>query len=138
MPTGVPVSIRRAAEAATLQFDWLLPADKPMLRVADIVAATGMKTTFIEELFAEKCHRYEKPGAARPPMRIPRAFAVELLVKSAKYAAADKVDAVASCFREFEFAELLELQKRLDAEIRRKGVPANIRETPTAPSAAPR
>jgi hypothetical protein len=92
-----------ARPVAQLQFDWLLPADKPMLRVADIVAATGMKTTFVEEWFVTsgKCHRYEKQDAKRPPMRIPRAFAVELLISSAKYTADDKREAVASLAREF-------------------------------------
>ena len=58
-----------------LQFDWL--PDQPMLRVADVVAATGMQTTYVEEYFAEKCHRYPSKTNARPAMRIPRAFAVE-------------------------------------------------------------
>ena len=64
------------AKARQLNFDWLVP-DKPMLRVGDVMAATGMQQTFVEDFFAAKCHRY---GAGdervRPPMRIPRAFAI--------------------------------------------------------------
>lgn len=105
-----------------LNFDWLLP-EGPMLKVAAIAAATGMQTTFVEEHFAEKCHRYAGDSRKRPPMRIPRAFVVALLVESAKYTAGDKVEAVASCFREFDAAELLELRAAIDTRLRKLAGP---------------
>lgn len=109
----------RRSSAIQLQFDWL--PDKPMLRVADIVAATGMQTTFVEEWFAEKCHRYgDGDGRVRPAMRIPRAFVIALLVRSAKYDAATKLQAIGSCFRECSAQELLHLRAELDAHLRRK------------------
>lgn len=100
MPT-VAANVRKAAAAATLQFDWLLPADRPMLKVADVVTATGMRTTWVEEWFAEKCHRYHEDKAARPPMRIPRAFVLQLLIASAKYDVETKLQSVEGLAREF-------------------------------------
>ncbi|MCX6953370.1 MAG: hypothetical protein NTV51_14555 [Verrucomicrobia bacterium] len=101
---SVAANVRRAAEQATLQFDWLVP-DRPMLRVVDVVTATGMRTTFIEELFADKCHRYGADSRERAPMRIPRAFVIELLIKSAKYDAETKLQAVMGLAREFTAEE---------------------------------
>ncbi|ACB76679.1 hypothetical protein [Opitutus terrae] len=102
--------VRQAAAAATLQFDWLLP-DKPFLRVAEIAARTGLGTTFIEEAFgaAGKCHRYNGGDGKRDTLRIPRAFAIELLVRSAKYDAETKVQAVESLAREFAPDEALRI-----------------------------
>jgi hypothetical protein len=102
-------NIRKAAAAATLQFDWLLPADRPMLKVAEVVALTGMRTTWVEEYFAEKCHRYTGEESKRPPMRIPRAFVLELLVASAKYTAEEKVLSVESLASEFSPEECLRI-----------------------------
>lgn len=102
--SALTANVRKAAEEATLQFDWLVP-HKDMLKVAEVVAATGMQTTFIEEYFADKCHRYIPHERARAPMRIPRAFVLELLVKSAKYDAAAKLQSVMSLAREFTAEE---------------------------------
>lgn len=103
-----------------LSFDWLLP-EKPNLTVAEIAHATGMQTTFIEEYFAQRCHRYAEDERKRPPMRIPRAFAVQLLVTSAKYTAEEKLQAVASLFAEFGPRELLQLREALDARLKGTG-----------------
>ncbi len=106
-------NVRRAAAEATLTFDWLVP-DKPMLKVSEVVAATGMRTTFVEEWFADKCHRYGAAADGQPeteaervraPMRIPRAFVIELLARSAKYTPQDKLDAVMGLAREFTAEE---------------------------------
>ncbi len=110
---ALSANVRRAAEEATLQFDWLVP-DKAMLKVSEVVAATGMRTTFVEEWFAEKCHRYGAAADGQPeteaervraPMRIPRSFVIELLVRSAKYDAETKLQAVMGLAREFTAEE---------------------------------
>lgn len=108
MPT-LSANVRHAAAAATLQFDWLLPTTVPMLKVAEVVGLTGMRTTWVEEYFAEKCHRYSGEESKRPPMRIPRAFVLELLVASAKYTAEEKVLSVESLAREFTPEECLRI-----------------------------
>lgn len=117
---ALAATIRQAAAEATLQFDWLLPADRPMLRIAEIATATGMRSTFLEEWFAEKCHRYGADQRTRPAMRIPRAFAIELLVQSAKYTPADKLEAVQSLAREFTAEECEQIAAHFRATAAKK------------------
>lgn len=111
-------SIPRAPTPTQLAFTWL--PDKPMLKISEIVAATGMETTYLEEYFARKCHRFPSDTGARRAMRVPRAFALELLVTSAQFTADEKRDAVGSTFPEFALPDLLKLRAQLEAEIRRK------------------
>lgn len=128
---AVPANVRKAAAAATLSFNWV--PDKPQFRVAEVAALTGMQTTYLEEHFAAKCHRFPSASGARPAFRIPRAFVIELLVTTAKYTAEEKRDAVASTFREFDAVDLLQLRADLDAELRRKtGAPLSPQPPPAS------
>lgn len=121
MPATLPAPVRHAASKATLQFDWLL-GDRDFFHVAEIARKTGLSETSIEDYFktAEKYHGYNFAGGKRTSMRIPRAFVVELLVRSARYSADEKREAVASNFREFAAGDLGWLRTRLDEELRRK------------------
>lgn len=106
----LPAPVRHAAEKATLNFDWIVP-QKPMLRIREIAAATGMGETFIEDEFkaSEKFHAYNGGAGKRDSIRVPRLFVIELLVKSARYDAETKLDAALSILREFSGVELLRI-----------------------------
>lgn len=116
----VAASVRRAAAASTPHFDWLLPADRPHLTIAEISRLTHLGATFLEEHFEERCHRYNGGKGKRWAMRIPRAFVLELLVSSARYTAEEKRDAVAGLAREFTPAECRQIAAAYEAEARRQ------------------
>lgn len=111
-------NIRHAAAQATASFTWL--PDKPMLRIAEIATATGMETTYLEEYFARKCCRFPSETGARRAMRVPRSFAMELLVSSAQFTSDEQRDGVSSLFREFGLGDLVQMRAALEQEIRRK------------------
>jgi hypothetical protein len=111
MPS-ILASTRNAAAKATLNFDWQVPF-KPSFSLKEVAAMTGLSDSFIEKLFDEGSqiagHEYNGGKGERMTKRIPRLFVITLLVKSAKYDAETRVDAIISCLREFKGHELLNI-----------------------------
>lgn len=121
---------RHAAAAATPEFTFTVP-DRPFFSIRQLVGLLGMKATFLEELFEEKCHAWRSPKAGRPrrgkggeldaqgkplppkgqrpTLRVPRLFVIEALVQSARYDQASKVYALEGLAPEFTPAELRHL-----------------------------
>ncbi|MES2697283.1 MAG: hypothetical protein V4773_27710 [Verrucomicrobiota bacterium] len=129
--TALTANVRKAAADATLQFDWLL-GDKEFFRVGEIAGRLDLSTTKVEEMFADWCHRYPAGLSAekkreerrlvaasqgkeieergpRLAMRVPRAFVVHALVTSARYTAADKLNAITSLATQFSAEECLQI-----------------------------
>lgn len=123
---ALAANVRKAAAESTLQFDWLL-GDRQFFTFKSIAALTGMSDSFIEKLWDDAQHAlhlgghgYNAGNGLKSSKRVPRVFVVRLLVKSATYNADQKLDAVASCFREFTRHELETLQWLLASELKKK------------------
>ncbi len=105
-----PAQVRRAAAHATLSFDWLVPA-KPWFTPREVGNLVGMSDCFIEKLLDEgrqiAGHEYNGGAGKKFSKRVPRAFVINLLIKSARYDAETKLEAFLSCLREFSQQELL-------------------------------
>lgn len=102
--TGTPkqaISARAASPAP--EFDWLVPG-KQWFHLKEVAALIGMSETFVKSLLDTgdlAAHEWNAAGGERMSKRIPRAFVVSLLVKSARYDAETKLTAFLSCLREF-------------------------------------
>lgn len=109
MTARLPAPVRIAAAKSTLQFDWLVP-HKPSFSFKEVCAITGLSDSFIEKLFDAgrelSGHEYNGGRGERMTKRVPRTFLVALLIKSARYDAETKRDALVSCLREFGAADL--------------------------------
>ncbi len=110
MTAKLSAPVRQAAAKATLQFDWLVP-HKPSFSFREVCGITGLSDSFIEKLFDAgrelSGHEYNGGRGERMTKRVPRAFVIALLIKSARYDADTKRDALVSCLREFDAADLL-------------------------------
>lgn len=122
----VPASVRHAAADATLQFDWLL-GDKPFLTLKDLAGRTCLSDSFLEKLWDDKKsplhisgHEYNGGDGVRQTKRISRAFAVRLLVTSARYTGEEKRLAVISCAKDFSAEDCRAIAEAFIAEARRK------------------
>lgn len=115
MSAAAPVSVRKAAAEATLQFDWLL-GDKNFFSFLDLAGRLGLSDSFIEKLWDDKRHplhvsghEYNAGKGVRNTKRVARVFALRLLVSSARYTQDEKLNALLACLREFSADELLAL-----------------------------
>jgi hypothetical protein len=124
--TGSAASVRKAAAQDTLQFDWLL-GDKPFFTLRDLAGRLAVSDSFLEKLWDDKQsalhisgHEYNGGKGERNTKRIARAFAVRLLVKSARYNAEEKMLAVLSCASDFSASDCIEIAAKFQAEAMRK------------------
>lgn len=110
-------NVRKAAAEATLQFDWLL-GDRQWWSFKAVEGITGLSDSFVEKLWDDaqhdlhiSGHEYNGGKGLRNTKRVARAFVVQLLVKSARYDAEQKLHAYLSCLREFSAADLLTISR---------------------------
>lgn len=110
-------NVRHAAARDTLQFDWLL-GERQWWTFKAIESVTGLSDSFVEKLWDDAQHdlhiaghEYNAGKGQRMTKRVPRAFVVTLLVKSARYTASEKLDSYLSCLREFTREELITISR---------------------------
>lgn len=99
--TAAAASTRRAAEHATLELPFRVPA-KEWFTIREVAALTGLSDTTVEAIFdkakEEKRgelfgHEHNGGAGARMTKRIPRVFVVAYLVRTATY----DTDALVDC-----------------------------------------
>jgi len=107
MSAAAPVSVRRAAEKATLELPFKIPA-KEWFSLGEAAALCGMGETFMEKLFDSAAehgrgeifgHRHNAGAGARMTKRIPRIFVVAYMLKTATYDNDALVDCVTAALR---------------------------------------
>jgi hypothetical protein len=93
------------AEDGAARFDFLMPVNRQWFRLREAAELIGMGETFIEKLFDEGIqlsgHEYNAGTGRRMTKRIPRAFVIALLLKSARYDGDVKLQMFLSCLNEF-------------------------------------
>lgn len=95
-------------DRSQLQFDWLL-GDRQWWTLAAAASVCGVSESFLEKLFDEgkqlSGHEFNGGRGARMTKRIPRAWLVALLVNTARYGAATRLEAYLSCLKHFSREE---------------------------------
>jgi hypothetical protein len=95
-------SVSKASPAA---FDFLVPENRQWFRLGEAADLIGMSEGFVKKLYDQGVllagHEYNAGAGKRVTIRIPRAFVVALLIRSAHYEADAKLRAFLSCLREF-------------------------------------
>jgi hypothetical protein len=96
--------------ASASPFDFLMPESRQWFRLGEVAQLIGMSEGFVEKLYDEGTqlsgHEFNAGTGQRLTKRVPRAFVVALLIKSARYEAGAKLPAFLSCLREFTPEEL--------------------------------
>jgi hypothetical protein len=112
MPTASKSTSSSQIETDTPRFDFLLPATKQWFHLGEIAKLIGMSESFVEVLYDRgeiSGHEYNAGTGQRMAKRVPRAFVVALLVKSARYNAETKQQAFLSCLHEFSADQLRQI-----------------------------
>ena len=93
------------AEDGAARFDFLMPANRQWFRLREVADLIGMGETFVEKLYDEGTqltgHEYNAGTGQRMTKRIPRAFVIALLLKTARYDGDAKLQMFLSCLNEF-------------------------------------
>ena len=117
---------RRAQIAEGAQrFAYLLPATKQWFLLGEVAAVIGMSESFVEALYDQGriCgHEFNAGTGQRMAKRIPRAFVVALLTKSARYESEAKLQAFLGCLCEFSPDQLRQLATAANCLAGRKAV----------------
>ena len=91
------------------RFEYLLPVTKQWFRLGEVAVVIGMSESFVEALYDQGRifgHEFNAGTGQRMAKRVPRAFVVTLLTKSARYESEAKLQAFLGCLCEFSAAEL--------------------------------
>jgi len=108
--------------AGQLQFDWLL-GERQFWSLKSAAGLLGLSDSFLEKLWDQgqiAGHEFNAGRGERLTKRIPRAFVVALLVRSANYSSEAKLQTYMSCLREFGEIELQQLVREAEAEIKQR------------------
>lgn len=119
---ALPPAVRKAAERATLQFDWLL-GDRQFWSLKSAAGLLHVSDSFLEKLWDQgqiSGHEFNGGRGERNLKRIPRSFLVALLAASARYSSEEKVEGYLSCLRSFSAEELQKVREGVCAEQKRR------------------
>lgn len=121
---SIATKFTRQSASIALGFGWLVPS-KQWFKLGEIAKIIGMGKTFVENLYDEgrllSGHTHNAGTGQRRTRRVPRAFVVALVVKTAGYDAETKLQAFTSCLSEFTAAQLRQIAALAECLSAKKG-----------------
>jgi len=115
MSATLPTPIRRAAERATLELPFRIPA-KEMFTLREAAAIMGLSESFVEKLYDGGTqlggHSHNAGTGARMTKRIPRVWLVAYMIRTASYDDTSLGDALDACLPKLPVATLTRIASR--------------------------